>query len=75
MGARSCYIKCSVRRSSVSSARVHDYVSRADTVCSQAFVDMLNRMRFGEMDAGTIKAFRNLSREVKYDDGISPTEL
>ncbi|KAI0359030.1 hypothetical protein OH77DRAFT_1395896 [Trametes cingulata] len=40
-----------------------------------AFVDMLNSMRFGRMDAQTVMEFRKLSREVHYDDGIEPTEL
>ena len=39
------------------------------------FVDMLNAMRFGNLDAATALSFRKLSREVKYDDGIEPTEL
>ncbi|KAI0374521.1 hypothetical protein BV20DRAFT_936111, partial [Pilatotrama ljubarskyi] len=41
----------------------------------QAFVDMLNAMRFGRLDAKTTAEFRKLSREVRYDDGIEPTEL
>ncbi|KAI0724206.1 hypothetical protein C8T65DRAFT_563301, partial [Cerioporus squamosus] len=41
----------------------------------QKFVDMLNAMRFGNLDAEATLAFRKLSREVKYDDGIEPTEL
>lgn len=40
-----------------------------------AFVDMLNSMRFGQMDSKTIEAFTKLSRKVKYDDLIEPTEL
>ena len=39
------------------------------------FVDMLNAMRFGNMDEETTRAFRLLSRPVTYDDGILPTEL
>ena len=39
------------------------------------FVDMLNAMRFGKLDAEAIMAFRELSREVHYDDGVEPTEL
>ncbi|PIL30943.1 hypothetical protein GSI_07112 [Ganoderma sinense ZZ0214-1] len=41
----------------------------------QKFVDMLNAMRFGKMDAQTTLSFRKLSRPVQYDDGIEPTEL
>lgn len=36
---------------------------------------MLNAMRFGRLDPKTTNAFRNLSRQVRYDDGIEPTEL
>jgi ATP-dependent DNA helicase PIF1 len=39
------------------------------------FVDMLNAMRFGELDPSTVAAFKNLSRKVHYTDGIEPTEL
>ncbi|KAI0336180.1 hypothetical protein GY45DRAFT_1238914 [Cubamyces sp. BRFM 1775] len=41
----------------------------------QKFVDMLNAMRYGRMNAETTKAFRDLSRPVTYTDGIEPTEL
>ncbi|RXK41952.1 hypothetical protein M231_00673 [Tremella mesenterica] len=41
----------------------------------QRFVDMLNEMRFGRLTPESIKAFQSLSRQVKYDDGIEPTEL
>ncbi|OCH92732.1 hypothetical protein OBBRIDRAFT_726307, partial [Obba rivulosa] len=41
----------------------------------QAFVDMLNSMRYGNLDPGIISKFRKLQRQVKYDDGIEPTEL
>lgn len=40
-----------------------------------AFVNMLNAMRFGQMDHAVIAAFKQLSRPVTYDDGIEPTEL
>ena len=43
-------------------------------ICAE-FVDMLNAMRFGKMDAQATVSFRQLSRPVKYDDGIEPTEL
>ena len=41
----------------------------------QAFVDMLNAMRFGEMDGSAIEEFNKLSRPVTYTDGIGPTQL
>lgn len=41
----------------------------------QAFVDMLNAMRFGEMDGPAIEEFKKLSRPVIYTDGIGPTQL
>ncbi|KAI1797549.1 PIF1-like helicase-domain-containing protein [Ganoderma leucocontextum] len=41
----------------------------------QKFVDMLNAMRYGRMDAQATVSFRQLSRPVQYDDGIEPTEL
>ncbi|TBU64714.1 hypothetical protein BD310DRAFT_943719 [Dichomitus squalens] len=44
--------------------------------CSQEdFVDMLNAMRFGKLNAQITVQFRKLSRAVHYDDGIEPTEL
>lgn len=39
------------------------------------FIDMLNALRYGEMDDVIISKFASLSREVKYDDGLEPTEL
>lgn len=39
------------------------------------FIDMLNEMRFGKMSQQSIAAFKALSREVKWDDKIGPTEL
>ncbi len=39
------------------------------------FVSMLNKMRLGNMDEETALFFHQLSRPVKYDDGIEPTEL
>ncbi|KAI8995451.1 hypothetical protein BD414DRAFT_409642, partial [Trametes punicea] len=41
----------------------------------QKFVDMLNAMRFGRLYPEIVTAFRELSREVQYKDGIEPTEL
>lgn len=39
------------------------------------FVDMLNAMRFGQIDDKAARAFAALSRRVEYADGIEPTEL
>ncbi|KAJ6574738.1 hypothetical protein B0H19DRAFT_934644, partial [Mycena capillaripes] len=39
----------------------------------QAFVNLLNAMRFGKIE--DVAAFTALAREVKYTDGIRPTEL
>ncbi|EPT04425.1 hypothetical protein FOMPIDRAFT_1093749, partial [Fomitopsis schrenkii] len=41
----------------------------------QAFVDMLNSMRFGHLTPETVTTFMQLSRKVTYDDGIDPTDL
>ncbi|KAG8984659.1 hypothetical protein FRB94_010972 [Tulasnella sp. JGI-2019a] len=41
----------------------------------QDFVDMLNEMRFGGLTDKSIKRFKALSRPIRYDDGIEPTEL
>lgn len=41
----------------------------------QTFIDMLNAMRFGELDAKATEDFKKLSRPVKYTDGIGPTQL
>ena len=41
----------------------------------QAFVDMLNAMRFGELGGPAIEEFKKLSRPVIYTDGIGPTQL
>lgn len=39
------------------------------------FVDMLNAMRFGNLDENIVQAFKRLDRRVEYTDGIEPTEL
>lgn len=39
------------------------------------FVDMLEELRRDELSPPTIKAFQSLSRPLKTDDGILPTEL
>jgi len=41
----------------------------------QAFVDMLNEIRFGRASSEVSLRFKRLSRPVVYDDGIEPTEL
>jgi hypothetical protein len=40
-----------------------------------AFVDMLNAMRFGNLDEVVVQAFKRLDRRVLYTDGIEPTDL
>ena len=39
------------------------------------FVDMLNEMRHGTLSQRSIARFRQLRREITYEDGIGPTEL
>ncbi|KAL4068373.1 ATP-dependent DNA helicase PIF1 [Scleroderma yunnanense] len=41
----------------------------------QAFVDMLNLLRWGNLDNEVIRTFKSLARPVHYTDGIGPTEL
>ena len=41
----------------------------------QAFVDMLNEMRFGTLSSKSIESFKRLSRSIEYEDGLVPTEL
>jgi hypothetical protein len=36
---------------------------------------MLNEMRYGTLSPKSIARFRQLSREIVYEDGIGPTEL
>lgn len=36
---------------------------------------MLNAMRYGHLEPETVQKFQQLSRPVKYDDGIEPTDL
>lgn len=38
-------------------------------------IDMLNALRFGEMDNDMVSKFINLQKPKVYDDGIEPTEL
>lgn len=40
-----------------------------------SFVEMLNCLRLGEITDSMARSFRELSREVYYEDGIEPTEL
>lgn len=42
---------------------------------SQAFVKMLNEMRFGTLTAQSIARFESLRTPRRYDDGIEPTSL
>ncbi len=42
---------------------------------SLGFVNMLNAMRFGQLNPEIIQAFRGLSRKVEYTDGLEPTDL
>lgn len=39
------------------------------------FVELLNCLRLGEITDEMSKSFQELSREVRYEDGIQPTEL
>ncbi|KAH9004248.1 hypothetical protein EDB86DRAFT_2887630 [Lactarius hatsudake] len=41
----------------------------------QAFVDILNAMRWGQMSKDSISKLHQLSREIVYGDDIEPTEL
>jgi len=41
----------------------------------EEFVDILNAMRVGEMSDEQIEKLTRLSRPLKYEDGIEPTEL
>ncbi|CCK72997.1 DNA helicase KNAG_0M01440 [Huiozyma naganishii CBS 8797] len=38
-------------------------------------IDILNSIRFGEIEKDMTRAIRSLEREVKYEDGIMPTEI
>lgn len=40
-----------------------------------AFVQLLNQVRMGEVSKRTIEIMASLTKPVKYDDGILPTEL
>lgn len=40
-----------------------------------SFVDMLTEMRFGQLTDKTIACFEKLSRPLKLDEGVMPTEL
>jgi hypothetical protein len=50
-----------------------DTALRADH--HQAFVDMLNEMRFGTLSSKSIQSFKQLSRSIEYAGGLVPTEL
>lgn len=77
------------RETSISQATTFAFDARTWTQCigrpvvlhrvfrqkDQAFVDMLNSMRFGHLSPETVQEFRKLSRPVVYNDGIEPTDL
>ena len=41
----------------------------------EAFIDMLNEMRFGTLSSKSIQSFKQLSRSIEYEGGLVPTEL
>ncbi|KAG8978081.1 hypothetical protein FRC05_011197, partial [Tulasnella sp. 425] len=41
----------------------------------QNFVDILNKMRVGELEKSAVEQFKRLNRPLWYDDGIQPTQL
>ena len=52
------------------------YPSRIMLLISFAeFVDMLNKMRLGELEPKAIEQFNRLSRPLFYEDGLEPTQL
>ncbi|EDO17699.1 hypothetical protein Kpol_1033p2 [Vanderwaltozyma polyspora DSM 70294] len=38
-------------------------------------IEILNSIRFGEIQPAMVKTIRSLNREINYEDGIRPTEL
>lgn len=40
-----------------------------------AFVDMLNQMRIGIVEATTVEKFTRIERPLVYPDGLEPTQL
>ncbi|CAI4053012.1 hypothetical protein SUVZ_15G1840 [Saccharomyces uvarum] len=38
-------------------------------------IDILNAIRFGELDVNMTRTIRSLNRDIDYPDGIAPTEL
>ena len=40
-----------------------------------AFVSILDEMRYGRLSKKTVAVLSSLKREIKYEDGIAPTEL
>lgn len=52
-----------------------DFLQSLDLDMYVAFVDILNSMRFGEMGPDAIRRLQQLSRNIRYDDGIMPTDL
>ena len=51
------------------------YMTLTSWLKSAEFVNMLNEMRFGTLSQRSIAKFRQLSREIVYEDSIGPTEL
>ena len=41
----------------------------------QAFIDMLNEMRFGNLSPKSIQSFKRLSRSIEYEGDLVATEL
>ena len=50
-----------------------DAAPRADH--HQAFIGMLDEMRFGALSSQSIQRFEQLSRPIEYEDGLVPTKL
>lgn len=68
---------CSGRRTKVCFFRGFTSYTDANTntLTSKGFVDMLNKMRVGELEPPAIEQFKRLKRELWYEDDIQPTQL
>lgn len=66
---------CSDRRIPVSSFATSTSKAPLDADLSTVFAGMLNEMREGRLSAASIQAFRNLSRELSFEDTLEATEL
>ena len=78
LGNLSSCTRCSDRGTKVSDCCFPFRPPPRNTISSStglAFVDMLNAMRFGKIDQDMTRTFRTLERDIKYNDGIEPTEL